>query len=103
MESVVNLLSETEISQEILKNNAHNIKVSIDLDNKDVYLEYSSRQALYELGKTLMVEAIQGCGQLELYPLGSEGSWLIVEGVRLTEDSSRIFVFSPSQSPAEKL
>jgi hypothetical protein len=98
MEIIVNLAPETETSNEVLENESHNVSARVDSDNEDIYLECSSRETLYELGKALMLEALHGSGQMELYPLELEGKCLVVDGARLTKESSRIFIFSPPKS-----
>jgi hypothetical protein len=95
MKTSVNLLPDTEVSSEVADSEAHNVRVRVDGGNQDVYLECSSREALYEFGKALMCEALYGSGQGEFYSLGQEGKWLVVNGARLTADSSRLFVFTP--------
>jgi hypothetical protein len=84
------------LSQEVLREVSHALKVSVDRDNGDVYLEFSSRRALYDFAKSLLHDAIFGLrGRKELYPLVTDGKALVVEGARLTEDSSRIFIDYP--------
>ena len=95
MKNKVTLTPESDVSSEVSGSEAHCVTIRIDRANNDVYFECASREALYEFGKSLMGEALFGSGQLELYPLGFKGSWLVVNGVRLTEGSSRVFVFSP--------
>ena len=80
-------------SKELLKNDEHSLCGEIDTGNRDIYLKFSSRQALYDFARSLLQEAVYGTGgQKEFFPLISDGKALVVEGARLTEDSSRIFV-----------
>lgn len=95
MKTSVEILPDTEVSSEVAGSGAHNIRVRVDGENHDVYLECSSREALFEFGKALMCEALYGNGQGEFYALGQDGKWLVVNGARLTADSSRLFVSTP--------
>jgi hypothetical protein len=80
-------------SDDVFQNDHHYICGDIDAGNRDIYLKFSSREALYDFARSLLHEAIYGCGrQKEFYPLISDGKALIVEGVRMLEGSSRIFV-----------
>lgn len=80
-------------SDELLLNEKHFLMASIDKDGHDIYLKFSSRQALYDFARSLLQESVYGeGGQKEFYPLISEGKALVVDGARLAEGSSRIFV-----------
>ena len=80
-------------SLELLQNEKHHLCGEIDTSNRDIYLKFSSRRALYDFACSLLHEAVYGMGgQKEFYPLISEGKALVVEGARLVEGSSRIFV-----------
>lgn len=92
MKTVVDLAQDSEPAAELLASEAHQISLKVDRANGDVYLESSSRLALFEFGKALMLEAQYGEGPAEFYPLGQEGKWLVVNGARLAEGSSRLFV-----------
>lgn len=84
---------ENIVSQEVLNDEGHQLKVSVNLNNADVYMEFTSRQALYDFAKSLLHEAVFGdSGQREFFPLITEGKALVVDGVRLGEGSSRVFV-----------
>lgn len=94
LDTVVVTRSGDEIpSSELLQNEKHYLCGEIDTTNRDIYLKFSSRQALYDFARSLLQEAVYGMGgQKEFYPLISDGKALVVEGVRLVENSSRIFV-----------
>jgi len=80
-------------SSELLQDEKHHLCGGINASNRDIYLKFSSRQALYDFARSLLQEAVYGMGgQKEFYPLISDGKALVVEGARLVEDSSRIFV-----------
>jgi hypothetical protein len=80
-------------SSELLQNEKHYLRGEIDASNRDIYLKFSSRQALYDFARSLLQEAVYGMGgQKEFYPLISDGKALVVEGARLVVGSSRIFV-----------
>lgn len=90
--------NENVISQEVLLEERHTLSVSVDRDNGDVYLEFSSRQALYDFAKSLLQDSLYGhSGRKELYPLVASGKPLVVEGARLTENSSRVFIDYPKE------
>jgi len=83
-------------SDEVIENESHNLSATSDRDNGDIYLNFSSRLAMYEFAKNLMHEALYSEGDMtELYPFGHEGKLKVVNGVRLTLDSSRVFVGYP--------
>jgi len=85
-------------SEEVLKNEGHFLNATVDVDNGDILLHFSSRLAMYDFARSLLHEAIYGVGgQKEFYPLGFEGKLLVVDGVRLSLESSRIFVSYPDQ------
>lgn len=80
-------------SAEVLNNQHHFLEASVNVENKDIQLSFSSRLAMYEFAKSLLHESIYGeNSQIEFYPLGFEGKLLVVDGVRLSLNSSRIFV-----------
>jgi hypothetical protein len=72
--------------------------VKVDSQKNDVHLAFSSRESLRDFAKTLLHESYYGSGTVELYPLGTENGWLAVDGVRLTEQSSRVFIWYPEQN-----
>jgi hypothetical protein len=96
MESTVKFSPNVEhVNREVQEGAQHSIHVSVDIPGNYALLECHSRQALFELGRTLMYEALYGAGELELFPLIADGKALVVNGVRLTEKSSRVLVHYP--------
>lgn len=86
-------------SDETLENDRHRLVATVDKSNGDIYLKFSSRLALYDFARNLVREAIFGeTDSLELYPLSYENKLQIVNGVRLSLDSSRIFIGYPCQT-----
>ena len=84
---------ENIVSQEVLHDERHRLNVTVNTTNADVYMEFTSRQALYDFARSLLHEAVFGeSGQKEFFPLITEGRALVVDGVRLDEKSSRVFV-----------
>lgn len=80
-------------SVEVLASEKHFLCATTDKSNRNIYLKFSSREALYDFARSLLQEAVYGAGgQKEFYPLVVDGKSLVVEGVRLAENSSRIFV-----------
>lgn len=85
-------------SEEVQKDIRHYLTSSVDVKNGDICLKFSSRLAMYDFAKSMLQESIFGQGgQQEFLPLISEGKALVSNGVRMAEDSSRIFVFYPSE------
>lgn len=96
MQSAITFDANTEyVNNEVQENEIHSVRASVDTVGNSCLLEFRSREALFELGRTLMHEAIYGSGELELFPLVVEGKELVVNGVRLTEQSARLFVHYP--------
>lgn len=84
---------ENIVSQQVLNDEKHQLNVSVNPLNADVYMEFTSRQALYDFAKSLLHEAVfEESGQREFFPLITDGKALVVDGVRLSEGSSRVFV-----------
>lgn len=59
------------------RDEAHKIKLSVDGERNYALLECTSREALFELGRTLMEEALFGTGEVEFYPLVSDACELV--------------------------
>lgn len=96
--AIVNLEGDDIPSNEVLKNEQHSLCADIDPGNCDIYLKFSSRHAIYDFARSLLQEAVYGVGgQKEFYPLISDGKALVVEGTRLEENSSRVFVTYPTE------
>ena len=90
-------------SDTVLRDQSHSLTVKVDANNKDVYLEFTTRESLRDFAKSLLHESYYGSGEIELYPLGTKNEWLVVNGVRLTEGSSRVFIFGTYGKVHEKL
>jgi len=81
-------------SLDIQEGKHHCLRAETDPGNRDVTLNFSTRRAMYDFAVSLLHEAVYGTsGQQEFYPLGADGNWLVVNGVRMSEDSARLFVF----------
>lgn len=50
-----------------------------------------------------MEEALFGTGEIEFYPLVSDGQDLVVNGVRTPEESARMFVHFPGTAQSSKI
>lgn len=85
-------------SDTVLKDESHNLTIKTDLENNDIYLEFSTRESMRDFAKSLLHESYYGSGEIELYPLGTEGGWQVVNGVRLSENSPRVFVWFPTKN-----
>lgn len=95
---VVLIVEDEEPSREFLDNNFHNLKVYVSKNGpfEDVYLKFSSRLAMSEFAQSLMAEAYYGEGGMQER---NPQDGLVVNRVRLTDDSSRFFVFYDDESP----
>lgn len=63
-----------------------------DRESENDFIKYS------DFAKSLLQEAVFGQGgQQEFLPLISDGNAMVSNGVRMTEGSSRVFVFYPDK------
>jgi hypothetical protein len=86
-------------SLDVQEGKHHCLRVETELGNGDVIFNFSTRRAMYDFAVSLLQEAVYGrSGQQEFCPLGADGKWLVVNGVRMSEDSSRLFVFYENAS-----
>ncbi len=79
-------------SDEVLADETHQLAVKIDNENSDIYLSFSTREAMRDFAKSLLQESIYGNGSVELYPLNYDGKQMVVDGVRLSSESPRVFI-----------
>lgn len=87
-------------SEEVAANEAHQLTVEGDADNKDVYLNFSSRLAMYDFARSLLHEALYGrSGQKEFLPFEYQGKREAIDGVRMASDSGRLFIFYQNDAP----
>jgi hypothetical protein len=81
-------------SEEVLTDESHQLSAETDDGYKNVYLNFSSRLAMYDFARSLLHEALYGRGgQMEFYPLGYQGKIEVINGVRMSLDSARLFIF----------
>jgi hypothetical protein len=99
LESTIVLSASDDVSSEaVQKDERHCLAAEVDISNGDICLKFSSRLAMYDFAKSLLQEAVFGQGgQQEFRPLIVEGKALVSNGVRMTDNSSRIFVFYPDE------
>lgn len=96
MEKIVRFEENSDDADSVIFDDpSHNIKLTVDAQRNYAFLQCSSREALFELGRALMREALFGTGEVEFYPLVSDGQALVVNGVRMPEESARMFVHYP--------
>lgn len=77
----------------------HVLRAECDTRNRDIYLNFSTRRAMYDFAVSLLHESVYGTGGMqEFYPLIDNGNALVVNGVRMSGDSSRLFVCYESES-----
>lgn len=89
--------ADSVLDEAMTANPLHALSASCDRDNGDIYLRFSSRLALHEFAKRLLYAGkFERDGWLEFYPLSEPGGdQLVVDGVRLSANSSRVFVAFP--------
>ncbi|WP_232203063.1 hypothetical protein [Neisseria shayeganii] len=87
-------------SETFIKENKHQLYVSVNEMNRYASFDFSSRLAMYEFGREIMHEAIFGKGGLiEFYPMIiSDGKLEIINGTRMSLESARIFINYPDGS-----
>ena len=76
----------------------HFLSASVNVANKDICLNFSTRRAMYDFAVSLLQEAVYGNGGMvngtggikEFLPSNDER---VVDGVRVNSDSSRVFVY----------
>jgi len=91
---VVTSAGEEVSSPDVQNDSRHFLSADVNVENRDIQLTFSTRQAMYDFAKSLLQEAVFGKGgQKEFYPLATNGKNLVVDGVRMSDKSSRIFVF----------
>lgn len=72
------------------------LNININKINNDIYLDFSSKLALYDFARSLLYESLYGeSGQLEFYHLEQAGKNYLVNGLRLKNDKHRLFVNYP--------
>lgn len=80
-------------SLELCRNQFHQLNVSQNEKNSYVNLEFTSRQAMYDFAVSLLQEAVYGASaSKEFYPLKIDGELQVIDGVRMSEGSSRLFI-----------
>ena len=90
-------------SPDVLNNEAHYLKASINEKNNDIYLSFSSKLAMYDFARSLLHESLFGVGgSIELYYLEFKGKNLVCDGVRLSNESPRIFIEYPDADVLKK-
>jgi hypothetical protein len=86
-------------SLDVQEGKHHHLHAQCAPDNGGIVLNFSTRRAMYDFAVSLLHESVYGTsGQQEFYPLGYEGNWLVVNGVRMDEDSARLLVFYGSEA-----
>ena len=85
-------------SKTVLNEQSHSLVAKTNSSNQDIYLEFSTRETLRDFALNILHESIYGKDRIELYPLGTEKGWEVVNGVRLSEKSARIFITFPNEN-----
>jgi hypothetical protein len=93
-------------TQAFLKDESHTLDVKVDEPLDDVYLEFSSRLAMQEFAKSLLYASVWGGnGFSEHHPHTLGANLPVVNGIRLTRESVRLFILYPgdmSDSPGQE-
>lgn len=81
-------------SDRFIKEDKHQLYVSVNEANRYASLDFSSRLAMYEFGKEIIHEAVFGKdGFMEFYPMIVTDEKLeIINGVRMPLESARLFI-----------
>ena len=86
--------------EEVGANEAHQLSVEVNANNEYACLNFSSRLAMYDFARSLLHEALYGRGGIaEFYPLEYQGKREAINGVRMSQDSARLFVFYQDDVP----
>ena len=88
-------------TEEFAANESHYLQAFVDGKIQDIYLDFSSRLAMYEFALALMHESLYGeFGMQERSPMVWEGKQAVQDGVRLSPESSRLFVLYNRSTPS---
>ncbi len=79
-------------SDEVLNDDSHYLSASVDAENQDIYFDFSSPEAMRDFALNLLHASEYESKTIEHYPLISDSKNHIVNGVRLNNESSRIFI-----------
>lgn len=80
-------------SLELCRDQFHQLMVKQNEANNYVNLEFTSRQAMYDFAVSLLQEAVYGkSASKEFYSLKVDEELQVIDGVRMAENSSRLFV-----------
>ena len=80
-------------SLNLCRDQSHQLKVKQSEANSYVSLEFTSRQAMYDFAVSLLQEAVYGVSaSKEFYSLKVDEELQVVDGVRMSEESPRLFV-----------
>ena len=81
-------------SDRFIKEDKHQLYVSINEANRYASFDFSSRLAMYEFGREIIHEAVFGEGVfVEFYPMiVTDGKLEIINGVRMSLESARLFI-----------
>ena len=94
----ISLTEEDDVSSEVfIKEDKHQLCISVNEANRYASFNFSSRLAMYEFGKVIMHEAIFGKGGfIEFYPMiVSDEKLEVINGARMSLESARLFISYP--------
>ena len=87
----------------IFDNQIHKLKIEVNKSSNsgygDAYLWFSSHEAMYDFGLSLIYNAIEGDDEVECYHYsdGNGGIHPVNGGIRLSKDNARLFIFLDEQ------
>ena len=86
-----------EIGMLIYDDGRHQLKVSISNRDNCAYLDFTSKEALYDFAVSLLNSAVYDEVRKEYLPehmpREEDGTIPVIDGVRMTDDSARLFIF----------
>lgn len=91
----ISVFEEVTVCPEFRDNTEHTLTAHSDI-NKNVYLKFSTRLAMAEFAKSLLVHAFYGEGGMMEY---HDQDGMYANGVRLTDESATLLVFFDTDSP----
>ncbi len=80
-------------SKQLCEDQTHQLNINQNSNNDYVSLEFTSRRSMYDFAVSLLQEAVYGTSGLkEFYPLTIDGKMETIDGVRVSKNSSRLFI-----------
>lgn len=84
-------------SDDVMNDPEHHVRFGIDESCDAAQINFSSRLAMYDFARQLLHESIYGSGESEFVHLSDDNAWYVSNGVRLTQESARVFISYPTK------